>query len=150
MKDADHRPAAIVAARKDRGRQQKEPPHEVERLHGSRLGDLLDNGLALRFQDIHQSSPVLPIDERLRAVDRRQPFAHLLGNLGRTLRVSKLKLKPKPALGSGITGTDFDHQFGEPLGAERFRVLRVEGSSRPLIKPPFSFEATSQIGLPTF
>lgn len=64
MEDADHRPAAVVAAREDRTGQSHEAPHQIERLGGIGLRHVVDNGAALCIQIVHQRPSVLPVNER--------------------------------------------------------------------------------------
>lgn len=128
VEHADDGSAALIATFENGRGQRHEPPEKFESLLGVSLRHLLDKDLPLGIQIVGDPADTAPIDERLRPADRRQPFAHLLGDLGRALRTSKFE--PKPALGSGIAGTDLDEQFGEPLGAERFQVLGVEGLLR--------------------
>src|SRR5229473_6447722 len=124
MEDADHCPAAVIAAREDRIAQRQKPPQEIERLDRVSLRHLLDDRSSLRFEIVYQRSSVLPVDEGSRPCNRSQPFADLLRDLSGALRASQLK--PQPTLGGRITGADLDEQPGQPLCSQRPEVFRIE------------------------
>src|SRR5437879_12938517 len=106
MEDADHCPAAVIAAREDRIAKRQKPPQEIERLDRVGLRHLLDDGSPLRFEVVYQRPSVLPVDEGSRPYDRGQPFADLLCDLSGALRASQLE--PQPTLGGRATGADLN------------------------------------------
>jgi hypothetical protein len=124
----DHRSTRIVAPVKDRFRQFREAPHQIECLGGILRRDLFEDGPALGLEVVHQRLARLPVHEGAGPRDRRQPLPDLARHLLRALRARKLQ--PQPPLDGGVPGADLHQERGERFRAERLEVLRVEGLLR--------------------
>ncbi len=123
-KDVADYPVAVIAALVHGFGQIHEPPHQLQRLGGIDLRDLIDNRTALRFEIGSEIAHLAPIREGARTGDLGEPLAHLRRH--GLWRLMGGELQPQSPLRRRITLGDIHQQLGQALRAKRFEVFGVQ------------------------
>jgi hypothetical protein len=116
-----HRAAAVVNAVDDRLGKRHEPPHEVERQVGARLGDPVGDHRPRKIQVADEVGAFLPIDEGVGRPECRDPLADLGGDdLAPGLAG---QFETQSALDSRLLPRELHKYAGQALGAKPNQVL---------------------------
>ena len=99
-------------------------PYQFDAFCRVSVGDLM-NRTALRFEIIDQASSILPVNEGSGPRDSGQSLTNLLGNLCRTFRAGQLKANA--SLYAGVAAAHLDQQLGQAFGAQRLKILFIQG-----------------------